>query len=98
LVDYRAHGQNTTRRHRELCRSIDQVLRLHQWSASERGDRALVVAYQQSIRSNDRFAWWSALRAARNSPRSLREVAWAIRFAPRAPGDAALRRIRGNRG
>lgn len=99
LVDYRSHTSNTTRRHRELCRSIDRVLRLHLWSASERGDRALEKAYRESLLANDRFAWWSALRAAREGLKggrvhALGEIAWAFSFAPRGLGDAMLRRLR----
>lgn len=102
LVDYRTHALNTTKRHRELCRSIEAVLRAHQQEAAGRNDRSLVRAYDQSIRANDRFAWWSALRAARSSIRSnparaIAEVLWAISFAPWAPADAALRRLRGLR-
>ncbi len=37
LVDYRRHADNNTRRYRELCRSIDHVVRLHAWAATERG-------------------------------------------------------------
>jgi GT2 family glycosyltransferase len=100
LVDYRSHGVNATKRHRELCRSIDQVLRLHLWNAAERNDPALVKAYRDSIRANGRFAWWSAMRAAREGLKTgrltgLREIAWAFSFAPRGLGDALLRRLLG---
>jgi glycosyltransferase involved in cell wall biosynthesis len=96
LVDYRAHAHNTTRRHRELCRSIRLVLTDHQRDAARRGDRALVAAYRESLRANGRYAWWSAMRASRRNggPNRLRELLWAFSFAPLAPLDAALRRLR----
>lgn len=101
LVDYRAYGDNTTARHRELTRSIDHVLRLHEWSAQERGDPELVAALRESIRKNERFAWWSAGRAARAAARERRpaaavgEIAWALRTAPRGLLDGVTRRVRG---
>lgn len=99
LVDYRSHSFNTTKRHRELCRSIDQVLRLHLWNATERNDPALEKAYRESILANGRFAWWSALRAAREGIRTgsasaLGEIGWAFLFAPWGLGDAMFRRLR----
>ncbi|MBD7979425.1 glycosyltransferase family 2 protein [Oerskovia merdavium] len=91
LVDYRFHGANNTRRHRELCRSIDHVVRLHLWNARERGRDDLVPDYEASLAANDRFAAWSSARAARRllaerrpGP-ALGELAWAARFAPGAP-------------
>lgn len=103
LVDYRTHGANTTRRHRELCRSIDRVVRLHMWSARERGDDDLVAAHRESLRANARYAWWGALRAARSNLRSGRwrsaadDLLWAQRFAPGGVQDAVGRRLRGVR-
>jgi glycosyltransferase involved in cell wall biosynthesis len=100
LVDYRTHGANTTKNYRELARSINQVVRLHQWSAAERNDWALVSAHRVSLRDNGRFAWWSALRAARGSFQEKRivdavgDVAWAARFFPLGLPDGALRRLR----
>lgn len=100
FVDYRASGQNTTARHRELTRSIDQVLRLHAWSARERGDHALEAALRESLRKNDRFAWWSAGRAARAAARERRpaaalgEIGWALRTAPGGLLDGVARRLR----
>jgi len=100
LVDYRAHAQNTTGRHRELTRSIDRVLRLHEWSARERGDRELAAALRESLRKNERFAWWSAARAARAAlrdgrpARAVGEMAWALATAPRGLLDGAARRVR----
>lgn len=100
LVDYRAHSNNNTRRYRELCRSIREVVRLHLWNAIERKDDALATAYRESLLSNQRFAWWSAIRAARTSlaaghaGRAVGDIAWAIRFAPRGLPSAALRRLR----
>ncbi|NTV40256.1 MAG: glycosyltransferase family 2 protein [Demequinaceae bacterium] len=102
LVDYRSHGLNTTKRHRELSRSIDHVLRLHLWNASEHHRPDLEKAYRESIEANRRFAWWSALRAAREGLKAgrvsaLGEIAWAIGFAPMGPVSALLRRLRGSR-
>jgi glycosyltransferase involved in cell wall biosynthesis len=100
LVDYRAHSNNNTRRYRELCRSISEVVHLHLWNAIERNDDALASAYRESLLSNQRFAWWSAIRAARTSlarghaGSAIGDVAWAIRFAPGGPPSAALRRLR----
>lgn len=102
LTDYRAHADNTTRRHRRLARGIDQVVRFHLASATLRGDDELVDAHRDSLRANRRFAWWSALRSARRAARSGRfgqaasEVFWAVRFAPTAPADAVFRRLRGS--
>lgn len=102
-VDYRAYGENSTRRHRELTRSIRQVIRLHRWSAVERGDRDLVAALDESLRKNDRFAWWGAGRAARTAIRDGRpsaviwELGWALRTAPRGLLDGLVRRARGVR-
>lgn len=101
LVDYRASGANSTARHRELTRSIDNVVRLHAWNAHERGDTEFAAALQESLRKNERFAWWSAVRAARSALRGRRpgeaagELWWALRTAPRGLVDGALRRARG---
>ncbi|HEY5224719.1 MAG TPA: glycosyltransferase [Microbacteriaceae bacterium] len=99
LVDYRAHDANSTRRHRALARGIDEVLRLHRWAADERGDALLVAALDESIRKNDRFAWWSAGRAARVALANGRpgvataELWWAMRAAPRGLVDGTARRL-----
>lgn len=104
LVDYRAHAANSTRRHRALARGIDAVLRLHRWAADERGDAALVAALDESIRKNDRFAWWSAGRAARAAMTDRRpgiataELWWATRAAPRGLIDGVARRLTRPRG
>ena len=103
LVDYRTHAGNTTRRHRELCRSIDQVVRLHLWSAREQGRDGLATAHRESLRANGRFAWWGAARAAKSRIRKgdlcagIAELAWAQRFAPAGVPDAVVRRLRGKR-
>ncbi len=103
LVDYRTHSSNTTQRYRELARSVDQVIRLHRWSATERQDHTLVAAHSLSLRANGRFAWWSALRAAQASLRhgrvtaAIGHVAWAISFAPLSLPDALQRRLRRGR-
>lgn len=101
LVDYRAYGENSTRRHRELTRSIDHVVRLHLWSARERGDDELVAALRESLRKNARFAWWGAARTARAQLRARRpgaaagEVLWALRTAPGGLIDGLARRAGG---
>lgn len=103
LVDYRASPQNVTRRYRELTRSIDRILAFHRWAAKERGDEALVGALDESIRKNERFAWWSASRRARAdvSERSYLHAAselwWAMRAAPRGLITATTRRLRAHK-
>lgn len=100
LVDYRFHGGNNTRRHRELCRSIDQVVRLHMWNAREKGRSDLLPDYQASLAANDRFAAWSAARESRRLAdereylAAAREISWALRFAPGAPVSWLKQRIR----
>lgn len=96
LVDYRLHAGNTTGRYRDLCRGIRHVLASHAALAREAGDAEATAALKESQRANDRYAWWSAGRAARaGGPiAALREYAWAMRFAPRAPADAVRRRLR----
>lgn len=100
LVAYRDHGQNATSRHRELATSIREVLRRHRWAAERRDDADVRSALTQSIAANDRFAAWSAARAARRRLRerdvrgAVGELAWALRFAPRAPASWAWRRLR----
>ncbi len=91
LVDYRYHASNTTRSHRDLAASIRAILRRHREEALAAGRRDLVAAYDDRLRTNDRFAWWSAGRAARAALRerhvvtAFGEAAWAVRFAPTAP-------------
>ncbi|GAB6859005.1 glycosyltransferase family 2 protein [Microbacterium xylanilyticum] len=100
LVDYRTHDANTTRRHRALVRGIDRVLRLHRAAAQEDHDAALVAALQESLRKNDRFAWWAAGRAARSAlaaghpGTATAELLWAARTAPRGFVDGLARRLR----
>lgn len=100
LVDYRFHGGNNTRRHRELCRSIDTIIRLHLWNAQEKGRTDLVPDYRASLEANARFAAWSAARASRRLARdrdylsAASEIAWALRFAPGAPLSWARQRLR----
>lgn len=100
LADYRLHTSNTTSRHRELTRSIDSIVRAHLRTAKASGDSALVDAHRESLRANGRYAWWGALRHARTEARSGRfasaasDVVWALRTAPAAPFDAAVRRLR----
>lgn len=99
LVDYRHHGSNLTRNHRELCRSIDQILRLHRWAARERGRRDLARDYDVSLAANGRFAAWTVARVARRLVAehrygaALNEIAWGVRFAPAAPLSAIGRRL-----
>ncbi|MGX1703267.1 glycosyltransferase family 2 protein [Microbacterium sp. NPDC055357] len=104
LVDYRAHEHNTTRRHRDLVRGIATVLSRHRERAAGDGDAELIAAFDESIRKNARFAWWSASRAAkaalreRKPARAIGELAWALRVAPGGLVDGAWRRVRGIRG
>jgi glycosyltransferase involved in cell wall biosynthesis len=103
LVDYRTHANNATKRHRALSQAIDGVVRSRLRRASARHDRPLVSAHRESLRANNRFAWWSALRQARTNfgqhhpGAALSEVWWATRFAPFGAADALVRRIRGSR-
>ena len=102
LVDYRTHSTNTTKRYRDLCKAIDGVIRTHLSEAEARGDGALVAAFRESLLANERYAWWSALRAAkadlseRHAGRAVGAVAWSVRFAPRGVPSAVLRRLRHN--
>lgn len=99
LVDYRNHGSNTTRRHRDLVESIERVLRLHRGNAHERGDIDLVEALDESLRKNRRFAWWSAGRAAKAELQHRRpfkaagEFRWALMAAPTGLVDGGLRSL-----
>ena len=101
LVDYRYHGGNNTRRHQELCRSIDRIVRLHLWNAREKGRTDLVPDYEASLEANARFAAWSAARASKrlvdegSYGAAVREIGWALRFAPTAPISWAKKRIAG---
>ncbi|HET6300706.1 glycosyltransferase family 2 protein [Microbacterium sp.] len=103
LVDYRAYGENSTGRHRALVASIDEVVRRHEKAARADGDDELVAALRDSARKNDRFAWWSAGRAARRALgerhplRAVSEVWWALRTAPLGLADGVVRRLRGIR-
>jgi glycosyltransferase involved in cell wall biosynthesis len=100
LVDYRSHSANTTKRYRDLCKGIDGVIRAHLSAAEVRGDSALVAAFRESLLANQRYAWWSALRAAKadlsqgHAGRAVGAVAWSLRFAPRGVRSALLRRLR----
>ena len=100
LVDYRHHASNNTRRHRELCRSIDHVVRLHLWNAREKGRTDLVPDYLASLEANDRFAAWSAARESRRLAderaylAAAREITWALRFAPGVPVSWLKHRLR----
>lgn len=103
LVDYRNHDDNVTRNHRELARSIHRIVSLHRWAAQERGWDDLVADHDVSLEANARFAWWSAMRAARSAARrgraaeAIAEVAWAARFAPGGPASAVRRRLKPDR-
>lgn len=89
--DYRTHGANVTRRHRELVADIAAIIEVHRASASLARRADLVSDLRVSRVANDRFAWWSAGRAARSKLRSGdlvaagRELLWAIRVAPTGP-------------
>lgn len=99
LVDYRAHENNTTRRHREVAESVRTVLRLHRAAALQRGDADLAADLAHSLTANGRYAAWSAARAARRMIRSGQvgsaagELLWAASFAPGAPGSWLSRRL-----
>ncbi|WP_407316550.1 glycosyltransferase [Isoptericola halotolerans] len=91
LVDYRYHATNTTRSYRDLAMSIRTILRRHRASALDASRADVVEAYDERLRANDRFAWWSAARAARAALREHRpgaarsDLGWAVGFAPRGP-------------
>lgn len=91
LVDYRHHEGNTTRSHRDLATGLRTILRTHLLSVREDGRDDLVADYRHRLRANDRFAAWSAARAAKGLLREGRvaaafgEIAWALSFAPLAP-------------
>jgi alpha-1,3-rhamnosyltransferase len=103
LSDYRLHGANTTLRHRELTVSIRSIVRAHLARARNAGDTRLAAAHRQSLRANGRYAWWGAMRHARAEVRRGRlgpatsDVLWAMAFAPLAPVDAVVRRLRTTR-
>lgn len=104
LVDYRAHADNVTRRFRDLAAAIDVVLRKHRAIALANGEDALVRAFDESLRKNDRFAWWAAARAARSSLRdrhlraAMADLWWALRVAPGGLADGLMRRVSGQAG
>ncbi|MBE7699692.1 glycosyltransferase family 2 protein [Oerskovia sp. Sa1BUA8] len=103
LVDYRYHPGNTTRAYRDLAAGIRVILRERRAqarAADPRGTAGLDAAYRDRLRANDRFAAWSAARAARAElaerrvGAALGHVAWAARFAPLAPVDWVRERAR----
>ncbi|MCO7274146.1 glycosyltransferase family 2 protein [Cellulosimicrobium cellulans] len=104
LVDYRHHATNTTRSHRDLATSLRTILRRHRADALAAGRRDLVDAYDDRLRANDRFAWWSAARAASAAtarghvPAALGDAAWAARFAPATPLRVLVDRLGGRAG
>ena len=91
LVDYRYHATNTTRSFRALANSIRTILRRHRAEAVAARQGELVGAYDERLRANDRFAWWSAARSVRACLRAHRwttaagDVWWVLRFAPSTP-------------
>lgn len=91
LVAYRAHSDNVTRQWKELVRSIDHIVALHRWAASERGDTEAVIDHQVSHEANQRFAAWSGLRSTKQRLRkgdysnAVKEIAAIARIAPDAP-------------
>ncbi|TAM69476.1 MAG: glycosyltransferase family 2 protein [Microbacteriaceae bacterium] len=99
LVDYRAHENSTTQDHRKVAESVRTVLRLHRWAVLQRGRPDLAADLAHSLAANERYAAWSAARAARRSARSghliaaARELVWAIRFAPGVPLNWASHRF-----
>lgn len=100
LVDYRYHPGNTTRAYRDLAAGIRVILRARRSLARSAGRTELDAAYRDRLRANDRFAAWSAARAARADLSDRRfgaavgHVAWAARFAPTAPVDWVRERVR----
>ncbi|OCI32667.1 glycosyltransferase family 2 protein [Oerskovia enterophila] len=100
LVDYRYHPGNTTRAYRDLAAGIRVILRARRSLARSAGRTELDAAYRDRLRANDRFAAWSAARAARADLSDRRfgaavgHVVWAARFAPTAPVDWARERVR----
>ncbi|MET4225094.1 glycosyltransferase family 2 protein [Oerskovia enterophila] len=100
LVDYRYHPGNTTRAYRDLAAGIRVILRERRSQARSAGRTDLDAAYRDRLRANDRFAAWSAARAARADLSDRRfgaavgHVAWAARFAPTAPVGWARERVR----
>jgi glycosyltransferase involved in cell wall biosynthesis len=91
LVDYRYHQGNTTRRYRDLADAIRVIVRERREEARAARDEPLARALAGRDEANDRFAAWSAARAARASWRAgerraaVGDLVWAARFAPRAP-------------
>ncbi|NNC11882.1 glycosyltransferase family 2 protein [Planctomonas sp. JC2975] len=91
LVDYRAHPGNVTKRYRELAGAIRVIVRLHRWSARQRGDVDLAADLTHRLSLNNRFAAWSAARAARahfharHPLAAFGDLIWALCFAPTAP-------------
>jgi glycosyltransferase involved in cell wall biosynthesis len=100
LVDYRYHPGNTTRAYRDLATGIRVIVRARRAQARAAGRTGLDTVYHDRLRANDRFAAWSAARAARAElaerrvGAALGHVAWAARFAPLAPLDWARERVR----
>jgi hypothetical protein len=82
---------NTTRSHRDLASAIRVIVAKHEEYARKAGLTQRVADLRDRQRANDRFAAWSAARAARNNLRhgrlgaAVSEAAWAARFAPAAP-------------
>ncbi|PRZ06414.1 GT2 family glycosyltransferase [Isoptericola sp. CG 20/1183] len=99
LVSYRRHGDNATGRHRALAAAIRDVVGDRRTVALRHGQDELVDALDESQRANDRYAAWSAARAARAAAAegrpgtAVRELVWALRFAPGAPGQWLVRRL-----
>lgn len=98
LAQYRRHATNVTAAYRPLAKSVDAVARLHAVRAELDGDGTL-HDLRARRRANGRYALWRAASAARSSSArdAIAHLVWAVRFAPLAPFDAALRRLRGRR-
>lgn len=98
--DYRTHGANVTRRHRQLVAELAAIIEVHRASANTAGRADLVKDLHVSRIANDRFAWWSAGRAARSKLRSGdlaaagRELGWAFGVAPTGPLSWLVKRLR----
>lgn len=98
IVDYRHHRHNNTRQHRQLCRSIDHVLRLHRWAAWEQGGATWSATSKRASRRTaasrcgasrgKRGPWGMRAATARPSPR-WRGLSASPRWPPR-PGSPGV--------
>lgn len=98
--DYRTHGSNNTRRYRALAGSIRAINRSHRDFLATRDRHDLDAAINSSQRRNDRYAAWRVVRSMRSHlgmgewSDAAGDLVWGARFAPLAPLDAVVRRMR----